>query len=321
MNFDELVSVVVPVYNVEKYVARCIKSILHQTYKNIEILIINDGSTDNSLEECNYFLDDVRVKVFTKKNGGLSDARNYGLKRAKGKYICFIDSDDYIHPKYIELLYQFITEKKLDIIECSYVRSSLNDYNWDLEKNFEIDVYSGIEYLKKGIGFPMAWNKMYKTSLFIDNNIYYPYGKYNEDEGTTYKLMYNAQTVGFVDIKLYCYYKNSESIMQNYSLRRLDYIDLMNEKANYFKEKQDNYLCSLAMKEELNGILLNYYKVKNYLKNKDVSNKLKKDYRKKMLKLIFNKYIHNSSRILMFISFFMPSVYGFVQIKILKKGQ
>ncbi len=116
----ELISVVVLIYNVEEFLPKCIDSLLKQTYKNIEILLVNDGSTDNSLKICNdYKKIDKRIRVYTKKNGGLSDARNYGIARAIGKYICFIDSDDWIDDDYIEFLYSNLIKNKCDISICN----------------------------------------------------------------------------------------------------------------------------------------------------------------------------------------------------------
>ena len=115
------ISVIVPVYNVEKWLDRCINSILLQSFKNFELLLVNDGSTDNSIEICNNYLkSDERISVFNKKNGGLSDARNYGLSYAKGKYIVFVDSDDYIQENYLFELYHGIHDNDAEVAVCGY---------------------------------------------------------------------------------------------------------------------------------------------------------------------------------------------------------
>ena len=118
----ELISIIVPIYKVEKYIAKCIESLIEQTYSTYEIILVNDGSTDNSLEICNSFKKrDKRIKVYTKENGGLSDARNYGLKKAVGSYICFIDSDDWVDNDFIEVLYNLLKKNKCDISICNKV--------------------------------------------------------------------------------------------------------------------------------------------------------------------------------------------------------
>ena len=130
---EDLISVVVPIYNVEKYLKTCIETIIKQTYKNIEIILVNDGSTDNSLQICNEFKEkEKRIKVINKKNGGLSDARNIGLKKAKGKYICFIDSDDFINEKYIEELHSLIIKNNAQIAICSF--ENVNEFGESIYK-------------------------------------------------------------------------------------------------------------------------------------------------------------------------------------------
>ena len=138
---NELISVIIPVYNVQKYVARCIKSVLRQTYQNLEIIIIDDGSTDESGEICDKFSNYAGIKVFHKKNGGLSDARNYGIVHSKGEFLSFIDSDDVLHPCFFERLYNAIKKYEADIAACNvklFYQESELDY---LEKNTEEVIY------------------------------------------------------------------------------------------------------------------------------------------------------------------------------------
>lgn len=142
----DLVSVVIPIYNVEKYLRKCIETVIDQTYTNIEIILVNDGSTDNSLQICNQFKEkDKRIKVINKKNGGLSDARNVGIKNAQGKYICFIDSDDFISEKYIEELHNLIVENKAQIAVCGF--ENVNEFGKSISKKEIISqVISGKKY-------------------------------------------------------------------------------------------------------------------------------------------------------------------------------
>lgn len=195
---EELISVIVPIYNVEKYLNKCIESIINQSYSNLEIILVDDGSKDSSGIMCDsYILKDKRIKVIHKENGGLSDARNVGLDKAKGEYIVFIDSDDWIDEKMIEILYNIIKKNNSDISICDYFLA----YNEEIQtqkEDIEIINLSNIEALKTiydkdlGVCMIVAWNKLYKRNLFKDD-IRYPYGKIHEDEFTTYKLLYKAK--------------------------------------------------------------------------------------------------------------------------------
>lgn len=243
MKEKTLISVVVPIYNVEKYLERCIDSIINQTYKNLEILLINDGSKDSSYEICkNVEKKDKRIKVYSKENGGLSDARNYGLERAKGEYICFIDSDDYINPKMIEKLYEQIKEKNSDIAIVHY-----NIVNDGEENNQEItdlkeDTYvynseSAIRQLfYEDYYRDFAWNKLYKKSLF--KNIRYPFGKLMEDLGTTYLLFDNSEKISYSKLPLYYYVQREGSILNKKNLKlEIDKTELGIKRYEYILNK------------------------------------------------------------------------------------
>lgn len=178
----EKISVIIPVYNTENYVRKCIESILIQTYKNIEIIIIDDGSKDDSGKICEEFLVDNRVKIFHQNNQGTSCARNYGLKNVTGKYICFIDSDDYVEKDYIEFLYNLITKFNTDIAVCGFDYAYTNNKfrcNNKKKKNKTI-ILNNEQALIKMCDFndcfmPICCNKIYKTELFKDIN--FPEGK------------------------------------------------------------------------------------------------------------------------------------------------
>ena len=185
------ISVIVPVYNVEKYLSECIESILRQTYANYELLLINDGSTDNSLEICRYFeKKDKRVKVISKENGGLSDARNVGLDYASCEYVIFIDSDDYIADELFEVLYNEIKRVDGDVSICGYIRID------DEKKVITCDypkynsIYNNnngmLELLKQGEIKTQAWAKLYRKRLF--DNLRFDVGKYHEDVFIMHKI-------------------------------------------------------------------------------------------------------------------------------------
>ena len=180
-----LISIIVPVYNVEKYFDECVKSILNQSYKNIEIILVNDGSTDNSGNLCdNYATIDPRIKVIHKENGGLSDARNFGMKNANGEYFSFIDSDDYIDKYFIENLYNALISQGDDckISMCRFTRN-INDFSNDKSIANKVDsneVLKDILYQNDDSLYSVAaWNKLYHKTVF--NSIIFPKGFINED--------------------------------------------------------------------------------------------------------------------------------------------
>lgn len=203
---NNLVTVIVPVYNVEKYLDRCIRSIITQTYRDLEIILVDDGSTDNSGKiSDDYALIDSRINVIHKENGGLSSARNRALDIAKGDYIAFVDSDDYIESTMIEGMMNNFISAEVDIVVCGY--NVVNEEGEVVCKKtgaFE-KLMSGEEMTKDILldKFPysFAWNKIYRKSLFLD--VRYPEGRYYEDIPVTYKLAYRAK---HIYIKNNCYY-------------------------------------------------------------------------------------------------------------------
>lgn len=214
---NDLISVVIPVYNVEKYLDRCLSSVTKQTYSNIEIILVDDGSKDNSGKLCEAWKNkDNRIVVAHKNNGGLSDARNYGLKIATGGYISFIDSDDFVDSRFIEILHNEI-EKTGSLIAAVGLREyydgdTLADDEYHpayTEKLTQIDAIRCILRVEKLYDY--AWNKLYKRELF--DNIEYPFGRKMEDLGTTYKLFKKADSVSYNPCRLYYYVQRDDSIL------------------------------------------------------------------------------------------------------------
>jgi len=241
-----LISVIVPVYNVELYLEKCIYSILNQTYHNLEIILVDDGSPDQCGTICDYFLSlDKRIKVIHKQNGGLSDARNAGLDMANGDFIAFVDSDDTIMPEMMEKLYERIVIDRSDMALCGCKR--VNKKGESLLEFFLPDkVLTGFgaleaSYEYNGFLFSLTWNKLYKKHLF--QHIRFPVGKYHEDEYTTYLIIDQCSRVSIIRQAFYLYlYQRDESIMQEaYSVRRLDGIEASYERYLYYKKKGGKY--------------------------------------------------------------------------------
>lgn len=237
---DDLISVIVPVYNTEKYLRKCIESILSQSYKNIELVLINDGSTDSSAEICREYLDkDKRCYYFEKENGGLSDARNYGIERAKGEYITFVDSDDFLMDLALEKLHATALLAEADLAIGGFCRfEDPNFYIYQkerfgvlpitiVEKEFavnQMDEMIDVPFLC----YSTAWAKLYKRSLF--ENIRYPLKKYAEDQFTTWKLYLASEKIAVCNHTIYAYRKNYEGLSLNFNLSHLDYIDALEER-------------------------------------------------------------------------------------------
>ncbi|MFZ7133255.1 MAG: glycosyltransferase family 2 protein [Eubacteriales bacterium] len=238
---NELISIIVPIYKVEKYLHRCVDSILNQIYKNLEIILVDDGSPDNCGSICDeYKTKDYRIKVIHKKNGGLSDARNAGLELVNGDYICFLDSDDWIHEEYISKLYHLLIKTNSDISVCNFIRTSTENI---LINNFNEEIYefSNVEALgqfidKLYVQMVVSWGKLYKKKLF--NNIRFPVGRIHEDEFITYKLIYKANKIVFSTAQLLYYWQRNESIMGvGFNIKyRLDALDALEERAEFLLE-------------------------------------------------------------------------------------
>ena len=220
------ISIIVPVYNVEQYLENCIESILNQTFKDFELILVDDGSTDNSGKICDiYEKKDSRIKVIHKNNGGLSSARNTGLDIACGKYIGFVDSDDSIHPKMYEVLYNLIEKYKSDISCCNYKYTyDISNQNHEELNLNEVIEMSNIEAIEKlydkdlGVRLVVAWNKLYHKRLF--DNIRYKVGRLHEDEFMAHRRLYNSKKITYVDNELYYYLQREGSIMSQISYKR-----------------------------------------------------------------------------------------------------
>lgn len=240
------ISIIIPVYKVEPFLEKCILSILNQTFTNIEIIFIDDGSPDNCGKMCDdYAAKDSRITVIHKKNGGLSSARNAGIDIAKGDYLMFIDSDDYVEPDFCEKAYHFVIDNNVLCASFGYYEhwSDRTD-EFHTSKSKLISANDAIKCLitKDDVIFNFAWNKIYHKSLF--NNIRYPEGKYYEDQGTTYKLFDAANTIYIDPSMLYHYNRRQETITQALGVEQTqdpkilkDIFDLWVERLDFIRNK------------------------------------------------------------------------------------
>ena len=237
----EKISVVVPIYKVESYLKECMDSILAQSYKNLEIIFVDDGSPDNCPQLCDqYAAYDNRVKVIHKVNGGLSDARNAGIGCATGDYITFVDSDDFIKKNMIEYLFNKLHEYDADIAFCQRVNVDESGAILSDGKTFKDSVVRGQQecmhqFLTNPNMDTVAWGQLYKITLF--NDVRYPVGKYHEDVYTTYKLVAKSSCIVTCSEGMYCYRLRPESITStSFKLKHLDIIEANKERSEFMKE-------------------------------------------------------------------------------------
>ncbi|MBR2553963.1 MAG: glycosyltransferase [Aeriscardovia sp.] len=275
------ISVIVPVYKVEAYIHLCVDSILAQTFTDFELILVDDGSPDLCGVICDeYAKKDNRIHVVHQKNAGLSAARNTGLDIAQGDYITFIDSDDVIHPRFLELLIDDTQDKKNDITICQ-VFSFEESIDFKKIYNSSINYISSKEACERmykrsenGFFFVTACGKLYIKELFQD--IRYPVGRLHEDQFVTYKLLYAANKVGLINEPLYGYRNNPTSITNTkFSIKRYDDLDALNEAIDFFNDKQEFTLSGRVQKRINWTIAANSF----YARQSGIYNQVKKEYR------------------------------------------
>lgn len=315
-----LVSVVIPVYNVEKYVEKCLKSVQKQTYKNLEVWVINDGSTDNSAEVIKKIIeDDERFNYIIQENGGLSSARNKGIKSARGKYISFVDSDDWIDKNFINVQVEALEKEQADMAICNmnyvYEDGHYKENTPAIKVKETVNNKKAFEDLLIGKKFKFhAQNKIYKTKLFKENNVFYPLNKVYEDVFTTYRLIYSARKIVYINKNLYNYLQAREGSILNTKFNNkrfdifeaMDKIDIFNQKNKIVSNKVFSAFFILNIVSLENYIAPIYYqlskkdrgaihrRIKEYINGKRINligAPIKKSFK---LRYVWQKYFFNS---------------------------
>lgn len=265
------ISIIIPVYNVEEYLPRCIDSLRNQSFQNLEIILVDDGSPDNSGKICDeYALKDDRIKVIHKENGRAYDARNKGLDIATGDFIGFMDSDDFIHPEMYQSLYNLLTDYNTDIAQCSFTKVQSGEIIPPVPDNsprvFSNEGALAQLYSDVSIEFAVIWNKIYKKELV--QNVRFKKAFIHDDEFFTYKLFYAATKVVAIDSEFYYYYQSPNSMIRSpFSARKMEYAEAMEERLTFFREKRLTDLYTLAQKKYCLWILYFYYMYSNELQN------------------------------------------------------
>ena len=291
MKKDFLISIIIPVYKVEKYLDKCVESIVNQTHKNLEIILVDDGSPDNCPKICDEWArKDKRIKVVHKKNGGLSSARNTGLDICNGEYIMFVDSDDYCDIRICEILLKILTENNTDLAMCGVQLFKEGDTpSEDQYRHEDLFIYKGKEVLdhiyKTNIPYIMtSWAKLYKRSLF--QNLRFPVGKLHEDEYVFAEFMCNTSCFAYTRTRMYFYLQRRSSIMGTKSQRNIqDVLEAFTLRKKYLDEKMPQYSNENAglFASELRGL---YCQCKTY---KDLRKKILKEYKDNYKNVICNK--------------------------------
>lgn len=282
---SDKISVIVPVYNVENYLDKCIESIVNQTYKNLQIILVDDGSTDTSPKKCDEWAKkDERIKIVHKKNGGLSSARNAGIDISQGEFLTFVDSDDWIENNFIEELHKAIVVNNADISICGFKKIEDSTCKILYEEsccNKDIVIENGLDLLftQKNVTYVVAWNKMYRKGIF--NKLRYKEGKLHEDEFIIYDVYNLAKNgVALVNKNLYNYLQRKNSIMGKTTNEKcFDIVEAFN-----FRLKQVNvnskYYCK-AVQQYLNAYVLVYLRIKD---NKQLKKKCFEEYKREQKK-------------------------------------
>ena len=316
---NELISVIVPVYNVEWYLEKCVNSIINQTYKNLEIILVDDGATDSSGNMCDELAkSDNRIKVYHKENGGLSDARNYGVERATGDYIGFVDSDDYIESEMFEKLYEAIKKENVDVAECNFRFIYSNRIANYSEDNYYL-VLNRDEYTKEYVNmnriFGAAWTKLIKSSLAKE--IKFPKGKLFEDGFYSLELMKKARNFVIFHNSYYNYVMRENSITNSkFNEKNLDLIEIADDIYDYVISTYP----SLKKEADRRKMYSYFNTLDTIILSPDYSNKvyynnIKSYFHKNFLQLFINNKISFNRKIRLLIMLINKKMYKKILLK------
>lgn len=310
MTEKPLVSIIVPIYNVEQYIRRCIDSIINQSYKNIELILVDDGSPDNCPKICDEYASKYdHITVIHQKNFGLSSARNRGMDIAKGEYISFVDSDDYLHKDFVLNCLRIIAQKNVGIVQCSFLTGSDDSFPKIL-MNSEIIVFNDSRmYGDRNVKIT-AWGKLYdKTTL---NGILFPVGRINEDEFFTYKAIAASGNIAVTSMPLYYYYVNPNSITHKKTdYKPMDFVDAYHERLRFFKKKKDRLAYNLSLKEFAIRLMLYYCSFKSNKNNKNDKKSVLTEYFSIYKKIKFDMNVAFKERLILSIFYYFPNTTAF----------
>lgn len=305
MKNKPLISIIVPLYKVEKFLPKCVESVLAQTYQNWELELVDNGSPDNCYKLCvNYADKDSRIKAFhVLENKGVSSGRNRGVEEATGDYITFFDADDYLHPEFLETMVRLCLDYDADLAQCAHIRG--DDYIFPTEKkDTQIQFYDSHSVFISEVSNIVVWGKLYKSDIV--KGIEFPNGKFYEDDRTTWKYYSRAKKIVVTSRPLYYYYMNSESTMvQLTKAPSLNYTEAYDERLNYYTDLGYQDMIDLTNLQLCKSLVLTY---SDPLLSLDQKEFIKKQFAEAWRTLKQSKYIKNKYKVLFFM--FSISPYG-----------
>jgi len=302
---EEMISVIVPVYMGERWLPRCIDSIRNQSFSNLEIILVNDGSPDNSGKICEEYASvDDRIKVVHKENGGLSDARNTGIASSSGQYIMFVDEDDYIHPDMAHILFRTMQETNADIVLCDFMPvpdEAKIDYPAIMQVEEPIcfegrEVMNQLHY--RNLQTVVAWNKLYKRAVFDEHG--YIKGRVHDDESAIHYILHACKRTAYIKEKLYYYVQREGSITSKRNW--LYYSDTwlaLEERLAFLKENEYEEMASFTKGHMLHYAVTNYRNIKGSTQAKAIAREMRKvfkelfthdDVRQRLSSKVMRKY-------------------------------
>ncbi|MBS4198412.1 glycosyltransferase [Bacillus sp. FJAT-49732] len=321
-------SIIVPIYKVEKYLPKCIDSILAQTFTDFELILVNDGSPDNCGRICDeYAKRDKRIIVIHKENGGLSSARNAGIKVARGKYIGFVDSDDFIDKNKYHILLLNAELHSSDVVVCDVIKVNVNkidELNEQENKNYHVkhftniqalnELYNSIDNIFDSMGqkaerWIFAVNKIYKRSLFY--SLKFEEGRIFEDEYIAHKIYYQCTKITSISAKLYYYVQRPDSIVNtNFSTKKFDRVYALKDRSDFFKHVKELDLHEKAFKCYVEVLFWNYLEGRLRLSEaKKELKQLKKTLNGSLLPLIKNPYISSKQKVMVTLFIIHPVIF------------
>lgn len=307
MNNKYIVSIVIPVYNSEKYIRRCLDSISKQTVTNYKVIIVDDGSKDNSLAICKEYADKYdNIDCYSIKEAGVSQARNYGISKVKTKYIMFMDSDDVVSDRFVEIMLKTIRDTKCNIAECSFRRIAESDnieFNQKSGKYTILDKEQAIRQLTNNEHTHYVWNKIFRTAIF--KGIRFIPGRYYEDIAIMYRLFERAEHIAYVEAELYGYCINPVSITNTHNdKKREDILLCWIEQYEYFKKRHPELTDRCI--ERISHYYLNAF---DYAKKYNKRLKRINRYMNRYYDLIMNSDICKKDKMKVTIAKMMPRAY------------
>lgn len=291
---NTLISVIVPVYKVEKYLRNCIESVQRQTYYNWELILVDDGSPDQCPQMCEEYASlDKRIKVIHKENGRVAKARNAALRVAKGDYITFLDGDDYLHKDYLKIMLGIITSKQGDIVQCGFVRGEAKEFP-EVKITEKITMYDNHTIFLNQMAKIVVWGKLYKRNIF--DGRFVTEDKFFEDDFTTWKWYYAAKKIAVTNVPLYYYMDNQQSTMAMHAKKpNWDFLDAYYERINFFIGTKEEDLEHCSRMQLCKSMVLSY---SNPHLSKEERQMVKSRFAESYSVIASSKYIPTKYRIL-----------------------